>query len=286
MKKKLKNIFEIKNKVVVITGAAGLLGKMHAEAVAAYGGIPILIDINSKKIKLLEKQIRIKFNCQCKSYKIDITKENQIKKNSNDIFLKFGKIDALINNASSNPTKFIEKKQKNKKIKKVEKSRLENFSLKMWQEDINVGLTGSFLCSKYYGQKIASNKNGGTIINISSDLAVISPDQRLYKKKNLPENKQPVKPISYSVVKTGIIGLTKYLSTYWIEKKVRCNAICPGGINNNFETTFVKKVEDKIPLGRMAYPDEYQGTLIWMLSDASSYLNGSAVIVDGGRSAW
>ena len=108
----------------------------------------------------------------------------------------------------------------------------------------------------------------------------------MYKKDGIPENLQNVKPITYSVVKTGLIGLTRYLSTYWADKNVRCNAICPGGVENGQPKSFLDKIATRIPMGRMANVDEYQGTLIWMLSDASSYLNGAVIPVDGGRSSW
>jgi NAD(P)-dependent dehydrogenase (short-subunit alcohol dehydrogenase family) len=191
---------------------------------------------------------------------------------------KFGKIDGLVNNAANNP--------KVEDNNEVNFSRLENFPLDIWNADINVGLTGAFLSAKHYGFAISKNPNGGSIVNISSDLGLIAPDQRLYKKEGVNENKQNVKPITYSVVKTGLIGLTRYLATYWTDKNVRCNAMCPGGVENEQPEDFLKEVNARIPMGRMAYSDEYQGTLLWMLSDASSYLNGSIVTIDGGRTAW
>ena len=124
----------------------------------------------------------------------------------------------------------------------------------MWNQDLAVGLTGSFLCTKYFGNLISKNRNGGSIINISSDLGLIGPKQSLYSKKNF-------KPVSYSVVKSGIIGLTKYTSTYWADKNIRCNAICPGGIKNNQPEAFLKKINKEIPLGRLAKKDEYQELL-------------------------
>ena len=123
-------------------------------------------------------------------------------------------------------------------------------------------------------------------MNISSDLGLIAPDQRLYAKKDLQQHLQPVKPVTYSVIKSGLIGLTRYLSTYWIDENVRCNAICPGGVENGQPSDFLNEVSLRIPMNRLAKPHEYQGTLVWMLSDASSYLNGAIVPVDGGRTAW
>jgi NAD(P)-dependent dehydrogenase (short-subunit alcohol dehydrogenase family) len=163
---------------------------------------------------------------------------------------------------------------------------LESFPLSVWYDDIAVGLTGSFLCAKHYGFAISKNSNGGSIVNISSDLGLMAPDQRLYAKDGVSNDKQNVKPVTYSVVKTGLIGLTRYLSTYWADKNVRCNAMCPGGVENGQPAGFLKEVNARIPMGRMAKISEYQGTLIWLLSDASSYSNGSIVAVDGGRTAW
>ena len=114
----------------------------------------------------------------------------------------------------------------------------------------------------------------------------MAPDQRLYVQPGLPEAQQPVKPVTYSVVKTGLIGLTRYLATYWSDKNVRCNAMCPGGVENGQPVGFLDDVSSRIPMNRLAHVDEYQGTLIWMLSEASSYLNGAIVPVDGGRTTW
>tara|TARA_B110000444_G_scaffold48904_1_gene44754 strand:+ start:6613 stop:7437 length:825 start_codon:yes stop_codon:yes gene_type:complete len=274
MNKNLKNIFELRNKVIVITGAGGLLGKQHAEIVAAYGGIPILIDINSKSINEQSLKLNEKYKINSIPVIVDITNEKEVIKSADFIKEKFGKINALINNASRNPTQQnVENTSDN----------LENFSIENWNKDLAVGLTGSFLCSKYYGAMIAKNKNGGSIINISSDLGIISPDQRLYNDSDEIVN---AKPISYSVVKSGLIGLTKYLSTYWVKNNVRCNAICPGGVKNNQSEIFIEKVTKLIPLNRLASPDEYQSTILWMLSESSSYLNGAIISVDGGRTSW
>ena len=271
------NIFTLQDKVIVITGAAGLLGRMHAEAVASNGGIPILLDISTEGLKDFSDFLKNKYHTDAEFFEVDITDEMAVKNTSDNISKHFFRIDGLINNAANNPA--MESSVKNF-------SRLENFPLEQWNNDINVGLTGAFLCSKHFGQKIADNKNGGSIINISSDLGLIAPDQNLYKDKDKSREEQNVKPVTYSVVKTGIIGLTRYLATYWPDHGVRCNALCPGGIENNQPDDFINRVSKKIPLGRMARSDEFQGTIIWMLSDASSYLNGAVISVDGGRTAW
>ena len=274
----LENIYRLDGKVIVITGATGLLGRKHAEAIACYGGTPILLDLSEQTVNKLADELNKKYNVDSVGFFIDITNEDAIKNNVNQIIESFGKIDGLVNNAANNP--------KVEDNVEVNFSRLENFPIDIWNNDIDVGLTGSFLCAKYYGYQISKNPNGGSIVNISSDLGLVAPDQRLYSKHGLAEDQQPVKPVTYSVVKAGIIGLTRYLATYWAKKNVRCNAMCPGGIQNGQPEEFLHEVSQKIPMDRLANVDEYQGTLVWMLSDASSYLNGAIIPVDGGRTAW
>ena len=274
----LSSLFSLKNKNIVVTGAAGLLGTKHAEAISAYGGRPILLDLSLEKVSSLAKHLNDVYNVGAVGYEVDVTKEDQVKDNVAQIINKYTKVDALVNNAANNPQV---KADLNKEF-----SRLENFSIDAWNEDIAVGLTGAFLCAKHYGNFIALNPDGGSIINISSDLGLIGPDQRLYEEVFQSDTLQPVKPVSYSVIKTGILGLTRYLATYWANKNVRCNAICPGGIRKDQTQLFLDKVSLRIPLGRLAEAEEYQGTLIWMLSGASRYLNGAIVPVDGGRTTW
>ena len=273
-----QSLFSLKGKVIVITGASGLLGRKHAEAVAAFDGIPVLLDLSQDLLEEQAAMLRQRYSVNAAGFSVNITDETQIKNNAALLIKKFGKIDGLVNNAANNP-KVEDNLEKNF-------SRLENFQLDMWNQDIEVGLTGAFLCVKHYGHEIAQNPLGGVIVNISSDLGLIAPDQRLYSNPDLKAQNQSVKPITYSVVKTGLLGLTRYIATYWTDKNVRCNAICPGGVENGQSETFINNVSSRIPMGRLAKHDEYQGTLIWMLSDASSYLNGAIVAVDGGRSSW
>ena len=176
----------------------------------------------------------------------------------------------LINGAAKDyvPTK--------KNINKLKLS-LENFSEKVWKEDLDVGLKGSFLSTKILGSYMAKSKNKGVILNISSDLGIIAPNQDIYKKNNF------VKPVSYSVVKHGVIGLTKYTASYWSKKNIRCNAIAPGGIFNSQDNSFIKKINQLIPLGRMAKKNEYNGLVLFLCSDLSSYITGSIIVADGGR---
>ena len=273
-----RNLFNLQKKVIIVTGALGLLGQKHVEVIAQNGGIPIILDIDDKETRLFAEKINQKYNVSSIGLGVDITNEKKIIDSCMKVIEKYGFIDGLVNNAANNP-KVEDSKSKNF-------SKLENFPVEVWNKDIAVGLTGAWLCSKHFGSEIAKNKNGGSIVNISSDLGLIGPDQRIYKKKDVPENMNSVKPVTYSVVKSGLIGLTRYLATYWADKGVRCNAMCPGGVENGQSDEFINLVSSRIPMGRLAKSDEYQGTLLWMLSDASSYLNGAIVPVDGGRTAW
>ncbi len=272
------DLFSLKGKVIIVTGASGLLGREHIEAIASYDGIPVLLDLNQNVLDEQVFQLNKKYNIDSIGLAVDITDEKQVENNSKVVFKKYGKIDGLVNNAANNP--------KVENNSNCNFSRLENFPIEIWQNDIDVTLKGSFLCTKYFGYLISKNVNGGSIVNISSDLGLVAPDQRLYNIEGLSEDMQPVKPITYSVVKAGLIGMTRYVSTYWAHKNVRCNVICPGGVENSQNEEFVKELIKRIPLNRMADKSEYRGLLVFLLSNASSYLNGSIIAADGGRTSW
>jgi len=272
-----ENLFDLSGRVIVITGAAGLLGRQHVDAIASAGGTPILLDLSLEPVEKLAKGIKTQYGVPAAGYAVDITNETEVGANTHEILEIFGKIDALVNNAANNP------KVENQEGKNF--SRLENFPLEVWHADLTVGLTGSFLCAKHYGSAISNNPEGGVILNISSDLGLIAPDQRLYRRQGLPEDQQPVKPATYSVVKTGLIGLTRYLATYW-PGRVRCNALCPGGVVAGQSDDFLMEVSARIPMGRLAKANEYQGALLFLLSEASAYLNGAILPMDGGRCIW
>ena len=272
----MKEIFSVKDKIAIITGGAGLLGKKHAEAILEFGGVAILLDINDEHGHQVSQELSKRFPDKCFYYNCDITNENILEEIKEKIQSRFGKIDILINNAAIDPK--VVKDESGKAF-----SRLEFFNVTQWDLELNVGLRGAFLCTKVFGFEMAKKKSG-SIINISSDLGVIAPDQRLYKLEGVNEENQPVKPVTYSVIKHGLIGLTKYTATYWADKGVRANALCPAGVYNNQSDEFVQKISHLIPMGRMANINEYKGAIVFLASNASSYMNGATLVIDGGRS--
>ena len=246
----------LKNKNIVITGGNGFLGGQITNALLNEKANVYIIDIKKPKKKT-----------SAKYFESNITNEQDLKKILKIFKLKKIKIDVLINNAAID---YPPSKSKKNNFK------LEAFPNNLWDKDISVSLKGSYLCTKVFGSYMSKFKKG-TIINVSSDLGIIAPDQRIYKNSGF------IKPVTYSVVKHGIIGLTKYTASYWGEKNIRCNAIAPGGIYNNQNSSFVKKINQLIPLGRMAKKNEYNGLILFLCSDLSSYMTGSVVVADGGR---
>jgi NAD(P)-dependent dehydrogenase (short-subunit alcohol dehydrogenase family) len=273
----LVNPFDLTGRVAVITGGAGLLGEQHARAIAMAGGIPVLVDIQHERASEKGAVLSREYGVPAVGCAADITKQPEIEALRAEILARFGRLDILINNAANNP--------KMEASTEVNFSRLENFPLAQWEADIAVGLTGAFLCSKVFGSHMAAN-GGGVIVNVASDLALIAPDQRIYRQPGVPEQMQAVKPVTYSVVKSALVGLTRYLASYWADKKVRVNAISPGGVYNGQPEDFVARLTNLIPLGRMAATNEYQGAMVFLCSDASSYMTGANLVVDGGRSCW
>jgi len=269
--------FDLTGRVAVITGGCGLLGRRHARAIALAGGIPVLVDLERAAPERVAAELSEEMGVTAAGAAADIADRAQIEVLLARLLSDFGSVDILINNAANNP--------KQEQSNEIEFTRFENFSVEQLDADMRVGLTGAMVMSQVMGTEMARRGNG-VILNIASDLGVIAPDQRLYRKEGLPEDRQPVKPVSYSIVKTALIGLTRYLATYWADSGVRVNAISPGGVANGQPDEFVEKLARLIPMGRMANVDEYEGAIVFLCSDASSYMTGANLVIDGGRSCW
>jgi NAD(P)-dependent dehydrogenase (short-subunit alcohol dehydrogenase family) len=272
--------FDLAGKTALITGAAGLLGMEHAAALLESGATAVLTDMSATGLDAAAQRLgALHDRTRILTAVMDVTDPAAIGAVAEMLSGRGLRVDILVNNAAIDP-----------KVKGdqgvVETSRLEHFPLDQWNLQVAVGLTGALLCSQVFGSAMSRNEKGGIILNIASDLSVFAPDQRLYRKDCLLDELQPVKPVTYSVIKAGLIGLTRYLATYWADKGVRCNALSPGGVYNGQGDEFVKRLTSLIPLGRMADKGEYRAAVQFLCSDASAYMNGQNVVMDGGRSAW
>ena len=260
------NPFSLYEKVAIVTGGAGLLGEQHCLALAEAGAIPIIWDIDKARAEKLAKQNGWGYSV------LDCEIESAVILALESALGVYHRVDILVNNIANDP-----------KVGSDSMTRLENFPLDQWYRDIDTGLTTYYICSKVIGSYLYEHHENGSIINIASDLSVIAPDQRLYRQEGLKDHEQPTKAVSYSVVKYGVIGLTRWLATYFAPK-VRVNAISPGGVFNYQDSTFIERVSQLIPMGRMANRDEIGGTLVFLASKAASYITGANILVDGGRS--
>lgn len=259
-----------KKKFALITGASGLLGEQHSIALLEENFNLIITDIDYFGLNRLKKKLQINFKNKIIIKKMDVSKESSIQNVAN--FIKKNKINltVLVNNAALDA-------KVSKNIKK--KNNLENFDYKFFIKEFNVGLLGVIFSVKHFGKLISKNKNGGSIINIGSDLSVIAPNHSIYQDGYK-------KPISYSIIKHGLLGLTKYIATYWPDKKVRCNMISPGPILQKQPIKLIKNLKKMIPLGRLANKSEYRSAIKFLSLDKSSYITGQNLIIDGGRTVW
>ncbi len=272
MKKSVEEIFNLSNKVAVVTGALGLLGKQHCYALIEAGASIVACDLDQSSLNDFVEELG---NNSVGVY-TDITSIESLTNLKNIILDKYGHIDILVNNAAIND-KFENPNQT------AELSKFENYPLDLWKESLNVNLTGTFLCSQVLGSEMAK-QGEGNIINIASTYGIVAPDQSLYQDEN--GNQKFYKTVSYPVTKAAVIALTKYLATYWGNKNVRVNSLSPGGVENSQDDFFINNYSKKTPLGRMAFPTDYKGALIFLASDASSYMTGANLVVDGGFTIW
>jgi NAD(P)-dependent dehydrogenase (short-subunit alcohol dehydrogenase family) len=272
----MKDLFNLDGKTALITGASGLLGPKHAEALLDYGCKVILTDINLES--LMEKyKILSSIYGENKVYfdVMDVTNKNSVE----GVIKKYDKIDILINNAAKDPK--VTKDNNNL----TPETRFEIMTESYFKEGVDAIINGTFITTQSVCNKMLQT-GGGVVLNISSDLGVIAPDQRIYRDETKKEEEQNVKPITYSAAKWAVVGMTKYLSTYFAKNNIRVNCLSPTGVYNDHPVDFVNKLSNIIPMGRMANIDEYKGAIVFMCSDASSYMTGTNLIIDGGKTVW
>jgi NAD(P)-dependent dehydrogenase (short-subunit alcohol dehydrogenase family) len=269
------NRFSLVGKNVLITGATGLLGQVFCQALAESGAQLALVDRDLNQVLELAKNLTNKYPKQLfKAYACDISNEEQVIGLVRSCETDFKNIHVLHNNAAS----------KGQDINRFFDP-FENFSLDVWREIMSVNVDGCFLMAKHVGAHMVKNKISGSIIQTASIYGVVAPDQRIYEGSQYLG--RPINtPAVYSVSKAAVIGLTSYLSTYWGAQGIRVNTLTPGGIESGQNDIFKNKYSNRVPMGRMGNSDELVGALLFLASDASTYVNGQNLIVDGGLSVW
>ncbi|KAF0153132.1 MAG: short-chain dehydrogenase/reductase SDR [Ignavibacteria bacterium] len=265
-------LFSLKNKTAIVTGALGLIGKEHCKALSEAGANVVAADIDEANCKKFASEL----STDSIGYSLDVTNPDSIRNLRDEVLKNFGHIDILVNNAAINDM------FENPKAA-AEQSKFENYPLELWQKSIDVNLTGVFLCSQILGSEIAK-QSSGSIINIASTYGITAPDQSLYIKQD--GTQEFYKPPAYSATKGAVIMFTRYLAAYWGKAGVRVNTLTPGGVENSQDEFFIEKYSAKTPLGRMAKPTDYKGALIFLASDASSYMTGANLVIDGGWTSW
>jgi NAD(P)-dependent dehydrogenase (short-subunit alcohol dehydrogenase family) len=263
--------------ISLITGAGGLLGYEHAFALLELGHTVLLTDVELGKLNKVKTRLTMNFPPDLILTRLhDVSSKNSSETLLSDIETRGFEIDVLVNNAAINPV-FGGRDE-------TLKGKFEEYPELTFESEFNVGLKGAIYCCQVFGGEMYKRKKG-LIVNVASDLSVIAPDQRIYRNPNSGVQTM-FKPFSYSVIKAGLVGLTKYLATYWADGNIRVNAISPGGVEDGQESWFKENLTSKIPLGRMANREEYRGAIKFLCSDASSYMTGQNLVIDGGRSIW
>lgn len=264
-------LFSLKGKTAIVTGALGLIGKEHCKALAEAGANVVVADVNGEKSEEFAKTLGAKHV----GVATNVIDENNLKAVRDAVLKKYGSIDVLVNNAAINDM------FENPALA-AEQSKFEHYPLEMWKKSLEVNVTGVFLCSQVLGTPMAE-QGKGSIINVASTYGIVGPDQSIYKDK---DGKQAFyKSASYPATKGAVINFTRFLAAYWGQKGVRVNTLSPGGVENNQNDWFVENYSQKTLLGRMASPTDYKGALVFLASDASAYMTGANLVVDGGWTA-
>jgi len=281
----LPSLFDLTGRVAVVTGGAGLLGAEFCRTLASAGAHVVIADINEQAAVVLANSIDVRWPApetaedlpRALGVAADVTAPHSVRQLVEATLGVFGRLDILVNSAALDP-KF------DPAHAGEHTNAFEDFSLEVWNQALEVNLTGMFLSCQAAVTPMLAQK-GGVIINVSSIYGLVGPDQRIYQRDD-GESPAGVKPVDYSVTKAGVLGLTRYLATYYAGKNIRVNALTPGGVFNEHDESFVQAYSARSVLGRMAEKDEMNGALLFLASDASAYMTGANLVVDGGWTAW
>lgn len=271
----IPEMFDLTGRVAVVTGGAGLLGRQFCRILAEAGAQVAVVDIDGTSADALAEELN-QSGFQALSVPTDISRLDSVEEMTKGTLDKFKRLDILVNSAALDP-KFDQEN-----IDQQGANAFENFPLEAWNQSLEVNLTGMFLCSQA-ASKPMLKQGKGVIINLCSTYGLGGPDQRIYQRDGQPPS---FKPVTYTVTKAGVLGLTKYLATYYAGKDIRVNALTPGGVFVDHDDTFVRAYSARTVLGRMAERTEMNGALLFLASDASSYMTGANLVVDGGWTAW
>lgn len=268
----MSQLFDLQGKVAVVTGSIGLIGKEHCKALYQAGASVVVADLSYDACAAFAREL----GERAMPLALNVASQASVRDGLGSVLSRFDKVDILVNNAAIND------KFENPALA-AENSKFENYPLEMWQKMLEVNVTGVFLCAQMFGAEMAKRKSG-SIINVASTYGMVAPDQNLYKR---PDGSQPFfKSPAYSTTKGAVIAFTKFLAAYWGNSGVRVNTLSPGGVEASQESYFIEAYSKKTPLGRMAQPTDYQGALVFLASDASGYMTGANLVVDGGWTAW
>jgi NAD(P)-dependent dehydrogenase (short-subunit alcohol dehydrogenase family) len=275
------DLFRLDGRVALVTGGAGLLGRRYCEALLQAGARVLIGDLDGARARALADELAPIGTVH--SATLDVTNATSVQSAVAEAVEAFGRLDILVNNAA------LTVRGGSERLSPADYfAPFEDYKLDVWQQALQTNLTGMLLCAQAAGrQMLAQQPSGGVIVNISSTYGVVAPDQRLYEGVRSPYADTGFNtPVSYAVTKTAVLGLTRYLATYWGSKNIRVNALTPHGVYDNHDESFVRNFVYRSPMGRMARNDEYRGALLFLVSDASSYMTGANLIVDGGWTAW
>ncbi len=274
---KIQEKFDLTSRAAVVTGGAGLLGAEFCRTLAEAGASVAVVDLNLSAAQKIADAL-CKDGYRAKAFGVDITKPDSVKSFVASVLSGFGRLDILVNSAALDP-----KFDPDAASKGIAPGNFEDYPLDQWNAALNVNLTGMFLITQACVKPMIESGKKGSIINICSTYGLNGPDQRIYIRDG---KRVAFKPVYYTVTKAGVLGFTKYLAAYYANTEIRVNALTPGGVFNNHEEYFVKNYSAKTILGRMAHKDEMNGALLFLASNASSYMTGNNVVVDGGWTAW